>query len=250
MRKVKDLTGMTFGRWKVVEYAGQNKQRSSMWLCECQCEKKTKKIINGSSLKNGSSQSCGCLSIERAKTQTKERNPNYKGFNQYELINNYVKGYDDKGNYFIIDIEDFDKIKEYRWYKNDSGYWIAQMYPDGKRKLIRMHRFIMNAEKKDTIDHINRNPSDNRKSNLRFCTKHQNGMNTSLQEGSKSSVIGVNYYKASDCWEVHIGYKGKSIYLGHFKNIEEAIKIRLQAEKEYFGEFAPQKRLFEKYNIV
>lgn len=41
----------------------------------------------------------------------------------------------------------------------------------------------------------------------------------------------------------------KTKYLGSFKNKEGAIKARLEAEAKYFGEFAPQKHLFEQYGI-
>lgn len=41
----------------------------------------------------------------------------------------------------------------------------------------------------------------------------------------------------------------KSYYLGFYKGLDEAIEVRLKKEKEIFGEYAPQKHLFEKYNI-
>lgn len=42
---------------------------------------------------------------------------------------------------------------------------------------------------------------------------------------------------------------GKTIYLCWSNNIEECLIARLRAEKEYYGEFAPQQHLFKKYNI-
>lgn len=64
MRKFKDLTGMTFGRWKVIERAENNARGDAMWLCECSCENHTKRIVMGNSLRQGKSQSCGCLNKE------------------------------------------------------------------------------------------------------------------------------------------------------------------------------------------
>ena len=66
-----NLVGQTFGRLKVLYRASNkvystNRQRAQ-WVCECQCEKKTIKIVSGSSLRNGSSKSCGCLHSEIAK---------------------------------------------------------------------------------------------------------------------------------------------------------------------------------------
>lgn len=54
--QVKDLRGERFGNWLVKEYAGDSK-----WLCECQCDNKTAKIIAGRDLKSGDTKSCGCL---------------------------------------------------------------------------------------------------------------------------------------------------------------------------------------------
>lgn len=64
MGRLKDLTGMTFGRWKVIKRAGTNKHRNATWLCECSCEQHTKRIVSGGSLISGESTSCGCLSKE------------------------------------------------------------------------------------------------------------------------------------------------------------------------------------------
>ena len=50
-------------------------------------------------------------------------------------------------------------------------------------------------------------------------------------------------------WRARITIDDTPIYLGIFENKDDAIRARLQAEKQYFGEFAPQKHLFELYNI-
>lgn len=58
-----DLTGQRFGRWMVFALAGQNKRRQSLWHCRCDCG--ADKVVSGSSLRSGMSQSCGCYSVER-----------------------------------------------------------------------------------------------------------------------------------------------------------------------------------------
>ena len=54
-----DLTGKKFGRWTVIERVDNNKQNKTAWKCECDC--KTIKIVDGSSLTRGNSKSCGCF---------------------------------------------------------------------------------------------------------------------------------------------------------------------------------------------
>lgn len=67
-RGLKDLTGQAFGRWKVISRAEPPiyiKNNSGVWwLCECTCEKHTRKIIKSQSLISGKSKSCGCLHKE------------------------------------------------------------------------------------------------------------------------------------------------------------------------------------------
>ena len=58
MPAFKDLTGQIFNNWKVVGFAYFDKHGASHWECECQCEKKTKKIMNIQVLKK--SKDCGC----------------------------------------------------------------------------------------------------------------------------------------------------------------------------------------------
>ena len=59
MGKFEDLTGQRFGYLTVIKKAGKNKSDKILWLCKCDCGKL--KIIQGASLKNGRTKSCGCL---------------------------------------------------------------------------------------------------------------------------------------------------------------------------------------------
>ena len=67
MGKIQDLTGKKFGRWTVIEYAGIDKHHNALWLCECSCENKTRKIVISNNLKRGISKSCGCLMMEMSR---------------------------------------------------------------------------------------------------------------------------------------------------------------------------------------
>ena len=72
---------------------------------------------------------------------------------------------------------------------------------------------------------------------------------TFLKEKNRD-VIGVTWYKRDKKWESFITYEQKHIFLGRYDNKEDAIRARLLAEIKYFGNFAPQKHLFNKYNIL
>lgn len=62
-------------------------------------------------------------------------------------------------------------------------------------------------------------------------------------------ITGVCWNKRLNKWSVQINDNGKRIHIGYFTNKDDAIIERLKSELKYYGEFAPQKHLFNKYNI-
>lgn len=63
MKKKIDLTGQTFSRWTVVRH-DHDKKPHRYWLCRCSCGNEA--VVQGNSLRTGTSQSCGCLRREVA----------------------------------------------------------------------------------------------------------------------------------------------------------------------------------------
>ena len=99
-------------------------------------------------------------------------------------------------------------------------------------------------------DHINKNPLDNRRSNLRPATISQNGMNANLRTNNTSGITGVCWHKSKEKWFVYIEIEKNRINLGYFSDFNEAVKVRLKAEQKYFQEFAPQQHLYEEYGLL
>jgi hypothetical protein len=98
-------------------------------------------------------------------------------------------------------------------------------------------------------DHIDRNPLNNRRSNLRKATMQDNNRNRGIFKNNTSGVMGVDWHKSANKWRVRINVDNNRIELGFFANKKDAIRARLHAEKQYYGEFAPQKHLFKEYGI-
>jgi hypothetical protein len=88
------------------------------------------------------------------------------------------------------------------------------------------------------IDHINRNRSDNRLENLREATPQQNARNRSPGPLNPSGVPGVFWDKRRRRWVACIGLHGRSRHLGAFKILDDAIAVRIDAERTHYGEFA------------
>ena len=73
-------------------------------------------------------------------------------------------------------------------------------------------------------------------------------MNRKLRKNN-SGIAGVGLDKRRNKWRAFIRLNRKFIWLGEYADKDDAIKARLLAEVKYFGDFAPQRRLFEQYGI-
>jgi len=132
---------------------------------------------------------------------------------------------------FMIDIDDLERVLLYRWNNDRSNHL------NNSKLKIRLHRYIMNCPSDKVVDHINRNPLDNRKVNLRICTSHENSMNASLSKNNTSGVNGVYWDKSKNKWCAEIKYNYKKIFIGRYDSLEKATEMRTKAELKYFGEF-------------
>ena len=104
--------------------------------------------------------------------------------------------------------------------------------------MIRMHRLILNADNEQVVDHINHHKEDNRKCNIRLCTTKENNRNIGVQKNNTSGQTGIIYDEKYNCWRVSIPVDYKKINIGTFANKQDAVNARLEAEKEYFGEYS------------
>ena len=110
--------------------------------------------------------------------------------------------------------------------------------------MIKLHRYIMNINNSNlVVDHINRNPLDNRKSNLRICSYQENSFNKSIRVDNTSGIPGVSFHKINKKWRAKIKYNNLTIHLGYFEDINEALINRRVAEEILFGEYSPNEKL-------
>lgn len=256
MVKVKeDLTGKTFGNWKVIERfadkISQSGQARAAYLCECQCEKKTKKIVLAQNLKSGWSKSCGCL-ISKINSEKGEQR---RKKNKYDLESfDYGVCYFNDGTYFIFDKEDYTKISKFTWFKDKNGYAVSTVKQKNTNTKYthRVHRIILEVEDtKLKIDHKNRKVWDNRKKNLRITDCLNNSHNCSRRKNNTSGITGVKYRKENKKWISFLTCNKKQVLYKKFDSKEDAIKARLKAELEYYGiDYAPQRHLFKEYGIT
>ncbi len=175
-----------------------------------------------------------------------------KKYNRYDLNLKdehglYGIGYcSNTGREFYFDMNDYDKIKDYCWSECKSkNYSRVRAYDKDTKKTIFVHYITADRY----YDHIDRNPFNNRKYNLRKATLSENNRNHNLRRNNKYGITGIYWYESRSKWSAYIEVNSKRKHLGYFKEKEDAIKARLESEAKYFGEFAPQRHLFEEYDI-
>jgi hypothetical protein len=103
-----------------------------------------------------------------------------------------------------------------------------------------MHRIILKAPKDAHVDHINGDGLDNRKWNLRLCTRSQNLCNSSIKRNNTSGYKGVRLDKwiGYKKWRAYIWTNGRQKYIGNFSCKNEAAKAYNETATKYYGEFA------------
>ena len=140
----------------------------------------------------------------------------------------------------LVDNENYEYLSQWKWKVDDNGYVSRRKMINYKSTKTYMHRTIMDCPKGMCIDHINFNPSDNRKSNLRVCTNSENNIHKSKHNNKNTSKYkGVHKIpNPSKPWKAQIKFKYKGIHLGNFKTKEGAAKMYNCAASILFGQFA------------
>ncbi len=140
----------------------------------------------------------------------------------------------------LVDDEDFEYLSKWKWHFNDRYVKRSQYHKNSKSQTkVFLHKEIakrMGIEN-NTIDHIDRNPLNNRRSNIRPCTLMQNSRNaTKYHRGGvrPSMYKGVSWEKNYKKWQVHI--RGKLI--GYSDSEAEGGLMYNKAAKRIFGKFA------------
>jgi hypothetical protein len=147
------------------------------------------------------------------------------------------------GKTCLFSQQDLELIIQHQWlYHSKLGFYTNS----GKtnRKVIYLHRLILNAPKGMVVDHINNNHCDNRRENLRICTQSQNSKNQKKPKNNTSGYKGVVLdiwavkQKLKKQWLAQIKVNRKKLNLGRFLTKEEAKEAYDKAALKYFGVFA------------
>lgn len=207
----KDMHGVRNGRLKVIGFSHLDPNNGAVWDCKCDCGGETK--VSVSRLREGFTESCGCLRLERAtKANTKHGMHHTAIYNRWRNITSRCKDktnpvYGGKGISFDPDWSDFTKFLE------DMGDTFSEELE---------------------IDRIDVTKGYS-KDNCRWIGHSENNYNKNRQSNNTSGKTGVSYRKGTGGYRAYITNGGKQTSLGVYETFEEAVEAREKAEIEIYG---------------
>lgn len=177
-------------------------------------------------------------------------------FNQYKIVGNdvYISIKNTKGKMvgkFIVDLEDLEKLKklDLSWHRalalSTGKYYIygtiyvSTINGKPKYKRIQVHRFLLNQfDPTIIVDHIDNNPYNNKKSNLRVANKSQNCKNRDSKNSNNTSGY-RNVTRMGNWWRVQLQINGKNkLFPEKFEDVHEAGIFAKEMREKYYGEYS------------
>jgi len=208
-----DLQNERFGSLTVIAPATRQDGKNYRWLCRCDCGNLSE--VTTTHLRSGHTRSCGhCQTFSFS-----------DGFVRCTLPN---------GRSFVFDAADYPLIKQYSWRVDEHGYVRSWCKEYGHFKL---HRLLMGFDSAELVDHINGNPADNRRENLRLATPEQNAQNSAMRKDNMTGFKGVTRH-VSGKYQSRINVAKHCISLGYFNDPVSAAQAYDEAARRYHGEYA------------
>ena len=208
-----DMVGQRFGNLFVrAEALPPRCDGRAYWLCLCDCG--NTKIISGKELRNHTHVTCAAC-------------------NRYCIESDVGRCTTANGKEFVFDVSDLQTVQAHVWYIDKLGYvWTKTP------RTTSLHRLLMHPRDDEEIDHINNNPSDCRRANMRYASRQQNSCNRLQGKNNSSGYKGVGWHKALRRYRAYITVDWRQIHLGYFNTPIEAAVAYNKAAAFYFGEYA------------
>lgn len=140
------------------------------------------------------------------------------------------------GGVTIVSQEDIAHLSQWEWRKSSLGYVERWDATGDKRKRVHMHRVVNQTPPGMDTDHINRDPLDNRRDNLRTATRNLNNRNRGCNRNNTSGIVGVTWDKNRKKWAAACCINYKYRLIGRYETKEQAADAREAFLKENFND--------------
>lgn len=144
-----------------------------------------------------------------------------------------------QGKVALVDDADFELVNQFKWFANFiSKVWYVcrTVKSNGKSHTVYLHKFLTGFKQ---TDHKDGNGLNCQRENLRAATSQQNRRGKQAKrEFTSSRFRGVTWDASRDLWKSQIRFKGKTVFLGRFKNEISAARCYDDAAKKFYREFA------------
>ena len=151
------------------------------------------------------------------------------------------------GKFTLVDDIDFKSLNQNKWYilfdrqKDRLSAVVRVVRKDGNKRSVFMHRQILGVKPGEIVDHINHNPLDNRRENLRIVTHRQNCQNRRRNRNKKSSRF-KGVFPSLNRWQAKMTIillgKRHVLYLGCYSTEREAAEIYDRASRDLYGDYS------------
>ena len=151
-----------------------------------------------------------------------------------------LSGYD--GGYkATVDEFDAERVLRVNWRAarhRNTVYACRRGLGDSEPGTVYLHRFVLDAPRGLSVDHINGMGLDNRRANLRLATQSQNSANSVRHRDGRSRFKGIYFDRDTGRWRAEIAFAGRKLRLGRFARDTDAALAYDAKARELFGEFA------------
>lgn len=217
MAKMIDLTGKKFSRLTVVSLHEISKKGVVKWLCKCDCGNTS--TPTSWRLRTGETKSCGCL------TSSEERKMKHGHTSRSQYSSEYTAWASMKRRCY------YEKEDSYPLY-GGRGIQVCDRWLHGFDNFL--EDMGIKPSPTHSIDRIDVN-GNYEPSNCKWSTSFDQARNQRVARNSELGIKGVRLDKTTGKYISRIYHDGKSIYLGYFVDIEDAVEARKKAEIKYWN---------------
>ena len=144
----------------------------------------------------------------------------------------------------LVDAEDLQRVAQAKWSIHSAGYAYRIKTRKGQKEMIYLHREVLNLKAGEgVVDHINGDPMDCRKENLRVLPSNAHNLQNRRRAFGSSSYRGVTFNKQKQRWIAQIGYNNQRFYGGTYQDEQKAALAAEALRRRYMDYALPDEKL-------